>query len=118
MPDQLKRSPDALYDFDLALSALRLLTGRTRLEILAALAEEAADVHTLADLLELDVKLVSQHLRTLRASRAVDCRQERTRHVYALNGIVHVRREADGFELTLTPSGGGKIVISVPIRHA
>lgn len=116
MVTRMNDCPDERYDLDAAVPVLKLLAGKMRIEILAVLAEHSVDVHTVADLLHLDIKAVSHQLQALKHRHFVSDTHDLNRHIYSLNGVVKVESTSDALQLTIHEAGCD-ITIRIPSRR-
>lgn len=116
MTAERNRTLDELYHLEFALPLLKLLSGQTRIEILASLAEQPAEVGNIADRMHLDIKAISHQLGELRASRLVSFQATKQHHTYQLNGIVQIVMGRDSMELKITPAHGCMITLQIPRR--
>jgi DNA-binding transcriptional ArsR family regulator len=90
----------------------RLLSDRTRLNLLLLLADGERNVTSLCAALKLPQPTVSHHLGLLRMSGAISNRRDGKQVFYSLDGRVSVRDrgvlevESDNFSIRITPRSG------------
>ena len=87
------------------------LAQETRLEIIRELAQEPADVTTLADALELDISSISHHLRLLRDCGMVAVSAIRQRHIYRLGGRISASIRKDVLHLSAATTNGDRLIL-------
>src|SRR5438105_2435405 len=94
----MKRGAD--HDFGPLSELFRLLSDRTRLQILMLLSEGELSVGALCDALELPQPTVSHHLGLLRMQNLIVNRRDGKQVYYGLNGHVNAD-EDDGLQITV-----------------
>jgi DNA-binding transcriptional ArsR family regulator len=89
----VKRGPVSETELEQMASLFRLLSDRTRLNLLFMLAEGERNVTSLCEALQLPQPTVSHHLGLLRMSNVIENRREGKQVFYALNGRVGIADE-------------------------
>ena len=103
----METGPDAAEesrDLEPLVSLFRLLSDKTRVQILLILARGERNVGSLCDLLQLPQPTVSHHLGLLRSKNLIMNRRNGKQVFYALDGRVSV-------------DAGGQMVIQSPTFH-
>jgi ArsR family transcriptional regulator len=88
-----KRGPARDEDLEQLTNLLRLLSDKTRLNILSCSAAANANVSSLCDSLRLPQPTVSHHLGLLRMSNIITGRRDGKQVFYGLDGRVNTERE-------------------------
>src|SRR5690349_10133193 len=89
----VKRGPVSETELEQLASLFRLLSDRTRLNLLMILADGERNVSSLCEALQLPQPTVSHHLGLLRMSNVIENRRDGKQVFYALNGRVGVAEE-------------------------
>jgi len=89
----VKRAPVSETELDQLAGLFRLLSDRTRLNLLIMLADGERNVTSLCEALQLPQPTVSHHLGLLRMSHVIENRRDGKQVFYALNGRVGVAEE-------------------------
>src|SRR5436190_11757094 len=89
----VKRGPASETELEQLASLFRLLSDRTRLNLLMMLAEGERNVTSLCEALQLPQPTVSHHLGLLRMSNVIANRRDGKQVFYALNGRIGVGEE-------------------------
>jgi DNA-binding transcriptional ArsR family regulator len=82
------------HDLDQLTALFRLLSDRTRLNILLLLAEGERNVTSLCDALQLPQPTVSHHLGLLRMNKIINNRRSGKQVFYGLNGSVEAMKDS------------------------
>src|SRR5215212_5337484 len=105
----VKRGPVSETDLEQLAALFRLLSDRTRLNLLIMLADGERNVTSLCEALQLPQPTVSHHLGLLRMSNFIDNRRDGKQVFYALNGRVGQSEEGtlsittDSFSVKIAP---------------
>jgi DNA-binding transcriptional ArsR family regulator len=91
---QRKASPPSDQDLDQLTSLFRLLSDKTRLQILMFLAAKDTNVTQLCEALNLPQPTVSHHLGLLRMSNLVGHRRDGKQVIYGLDGKAGVQKDS------------------------
>jgi DNA-binding transcriptional ArsR family regulator len=86
----VKRAPVSEAELEQLASMFRLLSDRTRLNLLLMLGEGERNVTSLCEALQLPQPTVSHHLGLLRMSNVIENRRDGKQVFYALNGRVGI----------------------------
>jgi DNA-binding transcriptional ArsR family regulator len=100
-------------DLDQLTSLFRLLSDKTRLNILMLLAEGERNVSTLCNELQLPQPTVSHHLGLLRMNNIIGNRRAGKQVFYTLNGRVGI---ADRYTLEINTDNFGVKIQSKPVE--
>jgi DNA-binding transcriptional ArsR family regulator len=90
------------------------LASPNRLAILLSLADGPRDVSSLADALDLDLPLMSNHLSVLRRAGLVDFDRKDRFHLYRLGTRVAAGRSATYIKLTIHADDGSRTGLTIP----
>jgi DNA-binding transcriptional ArsR family regulator len=99
------------HDLDQLATLFRLLSDKTRLNILLLLADGERNVSSLCDQMRLPQPTVSHHLSLLRMNNVIANRRDGKQVFYALNGRVDVgadesvRIDVDHYNVQISPAG-------------